>query len=64
MHDASKSAREQLQGECPVFATSCPFKTAVCSNGRPLLEEIEYLSWSVSVVTAAPARGGAPSPLG
>ena len=44
MHDASAAAAAANadKGPCPVFATSCPFKTAVCSDGRPLLDEMEY----------------------
>jgi hypothetical protein len=45
MHEAGVKAKADL-GECPVFSTSCPFKN-VCSDGRPLIQELEYRQWSV-----------------
>ena len=32
-------------GDCPVFKSGCPFKT-VCSNGAPLIDQLEQRRWA------------------
>ncbi|XP_031562376.1 heme oxygenase 1-like [Actinia tenebrosa] len=45
VHNLSKELREDM-GECPVFANDgCPFKT-ICSDGRPLIEKLEFRRWT------------------
>jgi len=46
LHHASAKVKESVGSDCPVFSTSCPFKTALCSSGVPLIDEIEYRSWA------------------
>jgi heme oxygenase len=41
VHEKSKEVKEQLsRAACPVFATSCPFKT-LTSAGEPLIQELD-----------------------
>ncbi|KAK3747001.1 hypothetical protein QZH41_011954 [Actinostola sp. cb2023] len=45
VHTLSKDLKEEM-GECPVFANDgCPFKT-ICSDGRPLIEKLEFRKWT------------------
>jgi hypothetical protein len=45
VHNLSKELKEEV-GECPVFANDgCPFKT-ICSDGRPLIEKLEFRRWT------------------
>lgn len=45
VHSLSKELKEEM-GECPVFANDgCPFKT-ICSDGRPLIEKLEFRRWT------------------
>lgn len=45
VHALSKELKEEV-GECPVFANDgCPFKT-ICSDGRPLIEKLEFRRWT------------------
>ena len=45
LHEISVSKTETV-GECPVFSTSCPFKTLM-TNGKPLIDELEFRTWGV-----------------
>lgn len=40
VHEQSKALKVKLNATCPVFATSCPFKT-VTSDGQPLVQELD-----------------------
>lgn len=45
VHNLSKELKDEM-GECPVFANDgCPFKT-ICSDGRPLIEKLEFRRWT------------------
>jgi hypothetical protein len=46
IHEQSAALKADGLGECPVFATSCPFKN-VTSAGTPLVAELEYRTWSI-----------------
>ena len=46
IHERSIEVRAAVGSECPVFSTTCPFKT-VTSAGSPLVSELEYRTWSV-----------------
>ncbi|OQS05418.1 heme oxygenase [Thraustotheca clavata] len=45
IHQVSVAKKEEL-GACPVFVTTCPFKTIV-KNGRPLVDELELRTWGI-----------------
>jgi len=47
VHEASLQVKESLGQGCPVFAEDCPFKGTACSNGTPLLDAMEYRSWTM-----------------
>lgn len=49
VHDQSKAMKAKLNLQCPVFATSCPFKT-VTSDGAPLVQELDNIleAWGLS----------------
>ncbi|KAF0699388.1 Aste57867_10049 [Aphanomyces stellatus] len=47
IHEASAKKKEDM-GTCPMFATTCPFKT-IMVNGRPLVDELEVRSWAFFV---------------
>eukprot|EP00927_Polykrikos_kofoidii_P037947 TRINITY_DN32168_c0_g1_i1.p1 TRINITY_DN32168_c0_g1~~TRINITY_DN32168_c0_g1_i1.p1 ORF type:complete len:572 (+),score=84.35 TRINITY_DN32168_c0_g1_i1:81-1718(+) len=57
LHEHSKALRSKYSTTCPVFATSCPFKT-VTSGGEPLVEELDKVisSWGVAEAEAAESR--------
>ncbi|ETW00910.1 hypothetical protein H310_06568 [Aphanomyces invadans] len=46
IHDASVAKKNVLGAACPVFSTSCPFKT-IMVNDRALVDELEVRSWAV-----------------
>ena len=46
IHEISQQ-RKATVGECPIFSTSCPFKTAVCRNGELLVDELEARQWNL-----------------
>ena len=54
--------KEAVGSECPVFSQSeggCPFKGAVCSDGSPLVDQLQYRSWAVFLQrTGAEGKGG------
>ncbi|CAK4100174.1 unnamed protein product [Aphanomyces euteiches] len=47
IHEASSKKKEEM-GRCPVFSTTCPFKT-IMVNGRPLMDELEIRTWAIFV---------------
>ncbi len=47
IHERSVDVRKRVGAECPIFSTSCPFKT-ITSAGTPLVSELEYRTWSVA----------------
>lgn len=49
IHRQSSILKAKLDKTCPVFATSCPFKT-VTSEGKPLVQELDSVifDWNVS----------------
>ena len=47
IHERSVDVRKRVGAECPVFSTSCPFKT-ITSAGTPLVSELEYRTWSLA----------------
>ena len=47
IHEKSKSTKQEIGSECPVFSSQgCPFKN-LTSSGTPLVAELEYRTWSV-----------------
>merc|ERR1711971_503974 len=57
VHEKSKEMKGRLNGAtCPVFATSCPFKT-VTSAGELLVEELDvYVDrWGLAEISEEPA---------
>lgn len=64
VHEKSKEMKGRLSGAtCPVFATSCPFKT-LTSAGEPLVEELDvYIDrWGLADV-GEEALGQAAAPM-
>jgi len=51
VHQQSKALKAKYSQQCPVFATSCPFKT-VTSDGEPLVQEMDSVinSWGLTEV--------------
>merc|ERR1712224_175574 len=59
IHTVSKRKRKD-KGECPLFSMSCPFKN-VCSNGAPLVAQLDYQRWAIFLDEDEPAiQAGAP----
>ncbi len=49
VHEVSAQEREKV-GECPVFLSSCPFKTTVTSSGKSLVSELDQRAWSLAAL--------------
>lgn len=64
VHEVSKERRDNMQQECPVFATSCPFKT-VTSDGEPLVQQLDAVlaNWDLDV-SEAPKEPAKQSEMG
>eukprot|EP00928_Gymnodinium_smaydae_P021846 TRINITY_DN18551_c0_g1_i1.p1 TRINITY_DN18551_c0_g1~~TRINITY_DN18551_c0_g1_i1.p1 ORF type:complete len:538 (+),score=126.76 TRINITY_DN18551_c0_g1_i1:66-1616(+) len=73
VHEKSKAMKGKFSQPCPVFATSCPFKT-LTSAGEPLVQELDALAdrWGLGdvgpvassqagVTSAAEAQGQQPA---
>lgn len=52
VHEQSKTLKNKLNAQCPVFATSCPFKT-ITSDGAPLVQEMDkiVMEWGLAEMT-------------
>jgi len=63
VHQHSQTLKVELNSQCPVFATSCPFKT-ITSDGAPLVQELDGIvtAWGLAEETA-PAKANDGSPL-
>jgi len=60
VHEQSKNLKNKLSAQCPVFATSCPFKT-ITSDGAPLVQEMDkiVMEWGLAEMaeTQTPVSG-------
>jgi len=63
VHEQSKVMKAKLNVECPVFATSCPFKT-LTSGGELLVQELDQVvnNWGLEGVGSSPSIGPSPPP--
>lgn len=64
VHEASKSLKAKFDAPCPVFATSCPFKT-LTSAGEPLVQELDVVlaQWGLAdELPASPVLRAAAEP--
>ncbi|KDO22519.1 hypothetical protein SPRG_11703 [Saprolegnia parasitica CBS 223.65] len=43
IHNVSRAKKTEV-GACPVFVTTCPFKT-ITKDGRPLVDELQMRAW-------------------
>ncbi|RHY88687.1 hypothetical protein DYB35_008459 [Aphanomyces astaci] len=46
IHDESAKKKGEIGTACPVFATTCPFKT-IMVNGRALVDELDVRTWAI-----------------
>lgn len=66
VHEKSQELKAKMKATCPVFATSCPFKT-LTSAGEPLVAELDLIldQWglasmeAMAPVTPKPGEGAA-----
>jgi len=56
VHEKSVALKAQLDGaQCPVFATTCPFKT-ITSDGEPMLPELDDLIHRWGLASSSPVH--------